>query len=381
MIRRNIYGVLLASILSAAAMAQNEQPPAQTTQASEQTNVAPPKKSFWQWGPVTVSGFVDAAYSLNFNHPASDINQLRNFDVNANEVSFQALKFGFEKAPEPVGFRIDVGFGQMFDTLHASDPRGGLEWTQQFMQGYVSLKPKSWKGLQVDIGKFFTSAGAEVTDTNLNWNYSRALLYALGPYYHVGLRTTFPVGKSFTAGVQLVNGWNNVNLWNGSPTVGLTGAWTKGKVTWGNNYYVGKEKFIVRDNIRHFYDTVLTVNATSKDSFYVNFDYGTDRSKILGNREFYGIGTAFRHQLTNRFAFAPRVEWYNDADGVQSGQKQKITEFTLTGEVKLMENFFTRLEYRIDHTNEPYFLRGNDQLKNNQPTVLIGLIYVFGPKK
>lgn len=382
--RTNVSVAIFTAVLSATAMAQSADPapatPTTQTQAGDTTN-AVPKKSFWQWGSVAVSGFADTAYSLNFNHPASEVNQLHNFDVNANQVTWQALKFAFEKSAEPVGFRIDVGFGQLFDTFHASDPGGGTPAAQQFLQGYVMFKPKSWKGVQVDVGKFETSAGAEVTDTNLNWNYSRGLLFALGPYYHVGIRTTVPIGKSFTAGVQLVNGWNNINYWNGQPTVGLTGAWTKGKVSWANNYYNGVEKWIGRDNRRHFYDTVLTITPNQKSSVYLTLDYGTDRSKTLGNREWYGTGAAFRYQLTNRFAFAPRFEWYNDADGVQTGQSQHINEVTMTGEMKIMEGLVTRLEWRRDYTDQPYFLRGNDQLRNQQNTFLIGFIYAFGPKK
>lgn len=32
----------------------------------------------------------------------------------------------------------------------------------------------------MDFGKFYTSAGAELTETHLNWNYSRSLIYANG---------------------------------------------------------------------------------------------------------------------------------------------------------------------------------------------------------
>jgi hypothetical protein len=66
-------------------------------------------------------------------------------------------------------------------------------------------------GLEVDFGEFVTAAGAEVIETNANWNYSRSLLFAWAiPYYHFGLRGAVPVGSHFTGGVQVVNGWNNI---------------------------------------------------------------------------------------------------------------------------------------------------------------------------
>ena len=45
---------------------------------------SPPPAPVWSVGPIDFSGLVDAYYSLNFNHPASGNNQLRNFDTSAN---------------------------------------------------------------------------------------------------------------------------------------------------------------------------------------------------------------------------------------------------------------------------------------------------------
>ena len=41
-------------------------------------------------------------------------------------------------------------------------------------------------GFQFDFGKFYTSAGAELTENNLTWTYGRGYLYTNGPYYHSG---------------------------------------------------------------------------------------------------------------------------------------------------------------------------------------------------
>ena len=40
--------------------------------------------SLWKTLGFKVSGFVDVAYTQNFNNPASDLNQLHIFDTNAN---------------------------------------------------------------------------------------------------------------------------------------------------------------------------------------------------------------------------------------------------------------------------------------------------------
>ena len=67
-------------------------------------------------------------------------------------------KLTVEHTPDPVGFRVDFGFGRMFDTFHATDPAVGM--VRHLQQAYVSFKPPKAKGLQFDFGQFVTSAGA-----------------------------------------------------------------------------------------------------------------------------------------------------------------------------------------------------------------------------
>jgi len=47
-----------------------------------------------------------------------------------------------------------------FDWTHLTDRAPNA--FKYFEQAYISVKPKSWKGVQIDAGEFVTSAGAEV---------------------------------------------------------------------------------------------------------------------------------------------------------------------------------------------------------------------------
>jgi len=360
-------GILLALPLSTAA---------QTTAASE-----PPPASAWNLGPIDFSGVVDGYYSLNFNHPASRSNQLRNFDSKANQFSLNMAKMTLEHSPGPIGFRVDLGFGRAFDMIHAGEQDPGV--MRNIEQAYVSLKPERAAGFQVDFGKFVTSAGAEVIETNANWNYSRSLLFAWAiPYYHFGVRTSMPLHKHFTAGLQLVNGWNNVEDNNSGKTIGLTGAFTSTKVTWSHNYYVGPEKLDTNKGYRHVYDTTLLVTPSSKTSFYVNYDYGVDKQIAGGNYRWTGIAGAARIGLNDWFALCPRLEWFHDADGFSTGTAQKLKEFTLTADFRMKEGVFVRPEYRRDWSNTPFFDRGsNTGAHKNQDTLLVGIVAYFGPKR
>ena len=90
-------------------------------------------------GPVTFSGLVDLYYDVNFNHPASGFNQLRNFDLKANQFSLNMVKLTAEHSADPLGFRIDLGFGRSFDTIHATEQAPSI--FRYLEQAYVSVKP------------------------------------------------------------------------------------------------------------------------------------------------------------------------------------------------------------------------------------------------
>ena len=148
-----------------------------------------------------------------------------------------------------------------------------------FEQAYVSFKPKSWHGVEIDAGEFVTSAGAEVIETNRNWNYSRSLLFAWAiPYYHFGVRASVPSVRNLTAGVQVVQGWNNIYDNNSGKTMGINGAYAWKKVTWSNNYYVGPEKTKTNTGLRQSVRHHGPGQPNDKFSYYINFDYGHDKN-------------------------------------------------------------------------------------------------------
>jgi hypothetical protein len=350
--------------------------------ASGQTaQPAPPATPpVWSAGGVDFSGLADVYYSLNFNHPATRNNNLRNFDAKANQFSLNMAKLSAEHSADPVGFKFETIFGRAAEIFHATEPAGS-EVYKHVLQAYISVKPASWRGVQFDFGKFVTHAGAEVTETHSNWNYSRGLLYANGPFYHFGARVAGPVRGNLTLGYHLVNGWNNVEDNNSGKTHGFTTGLTTSKFNWFNNYYVGPEKANTNTGWRHFYDGVLALNPNGRISGLFNFDYGQENNPGGDALKFYGWMSAVRVLVGEHFALSPRYEWYKDQGGLITGQAQTLQEATLTFEYKMRQGFLSRLEYRRDWSNRPFFDRGNEPASaRNQDTLLAGFVVCFGPE-
>ncbi|MGE5568575.1 MAG: porin [Rhodospirillales bacterium] len=330
---------------------------------------------------LSLSGLLDGYYSFGFNHPGSGLNQLRNFDVRANQFGLNMGKLTAEYARGPFATRFDVGGGRAFDIMNGSDtaPR----FLRNVEQAFASFTPPRARGFKLDFGKFVTSAGAEVIETNENWNYSRSLLFSLGiPYYHFGLRTAMPLTKHFSAGLQVANGWNNVDDNNSGKTIGFTGTVTVDRVTWTHNYYFGPEKADTNQGFRHLYDTTVLVAVNRITSFYINYDYGLDRRLEGGSDHWMGIAGAARFIVTPKIALSPRLEWFNDADGFSTGTAQRIKEVTLTGEYLFIPGVIGRLEYRRDWSNVPFFQRGSvPDAAKSQTTLLGGLILSFAQRR
>jgi hypothetical protein len=328
-----------------------------------------------------IDGLIDGYYSWNQNRPFTGENQWILFDTSANSWSLSLARLAIDRDTDPMGFHVEIGAGHTYELMNSFDSAPHV--MQYFPQAYIKWKPAFLKGLQLDFGKFYTSTGVEVLDTDQNWNYSRSLLFSWAqPAYHFGLRTSIPIAKHFTVGVQVINGWNNVRDNNSGKTVGPTATFSWTHLSWTNVYYFGPEKTGTNQGWRHLYDTALLVTPGMPVSFYVNFDYGAERTLDGGKNQWVGIGSAAHVIASPSFSVTPRVEWFFDSDGFATGNEQKLKEATLTAEWKLCRGFASRLEFRRDWSDRATFPGDRmGELVKSQNTLSLGLLATFSIKR
>lgn len=383
----SITGAAMAMSLTAGAQAPAPSEPAQTPAPAPAA--APAAAPTWSVGPMDISGLIDGYYSYNANRPSDaangQLNDLYNFNDKTDQFNLAEARLTLNHDPDPVGAHVDLVFGRV-NTLVNGGSHDNLDYLEQ---AFVSLKPPKAKGLELDFGKFVTSAGAEVIESKDNWNYSRSILFAWAiPYYHFGLRSSMPVSKTDTVGVQIVNGWNNVTSNNGGVTVGLTNALVKPKYSWFVNYYTGPANYSTQQGYKNLIDSTLTVAPTAKFSAYLNYDYGQNRNHTdLGEGEFdnslthwQGAAIAAHEQVTGTTALTGRFEYFSDPQGT-TGVAQDLKEFTGTYEYKWAEGLLSRVEYRRDWSTEPFFHKGDTNMVDAQSTVTVAFVAFFGPKR
>ena len=131
-------------------------------------------------------------------------------------------------------------------------------------------------------------------------------------------------------------------------------------------------------DLRHLSDTVATYTVTPQVSLAGNYDYGQDKESGA-TVKWQGFAGYLRYQPTAWFALSPRSEFYNDREGFTSGMAQKMKEFTLTAELKHKDGVVTRLEYRRDFSDIPFFVM-NATNTQHQNTFTVSLIYAFSTK-
>jgi hypothetical protein len=293
---------------------------------------------------------------VNLNHPASGANQLQNFDTQ-DGLALDFASFSVQANGEYFGFRLDTGFGDMYKTMNQADSWAGPN--RYISQAYVSFKPIQNSSFELDAGKFYTSAGAEVPESYNNFNYSRSLLYVLGePYYHFGLRSIIPITKTFSLGAQFLDGCNNVGDLQGGQILGLVAAVTRSKWSWTHTYLIGPEKIGARDAVRHFHDSVLTFTPRPWMSAYFEALHSTERWVDGGSASWHGLAGAARFTPFKKWSFSPRADWFDDSTGFNSGVAQQLKEITGTAEFRPSGYLITRAEYRRDWSTRPFFERG-----------------------
>jgi hypothetical protein len=324
---------------------------------------------------IDVSGFVDVYYGYNFNKtdPA-----LRSFDVQHNAFSLSLAEVAFAKgvsADSRIGFRADFDFGKTADLVAAYEPEeNGQEIYKHIQQAYVSALAGS--KLQIDVGKFVTPHGAEVIESQDNWNHGRSTLFGYAiPFYHLGVRATLPVNDKVTLNGYLVNGWNNSSEINGNKTWALGAALkASSKVTWVGTFMAGKETADSNET-RVLFDTTLTLALTPRFSVMANYDYGKE-----GETSWSGIAAYAKLQAQPNWALCARFEYLDDEDGGFMLIGQKAQTLTLTSDHVVAGGLKLRLEYRGDFTDSAFFTDEDGGLKDSQHALIVGLVYAFGGK-
>src|SRR5215470_14623162 len=332
-----------------------------------------------------IGGLVDVYWLYNSNKVPP---LYQAFDVLYNSFDVTMAEIWVNKTPttdSPIGYKIRTTFGSAADIMAAASGQFAKESPyKNIEEAYGSYLAPVGKGLQIDVGKFVTNAGAEVIEAKDDWNYSRSLLFQLAiPLYHSGIRLTYSPNDKVTLMGGVINGWNVVHDNNDAKSVMASVTYKPtGSLSLIENYIGGPEQPNNNSDWRHLSDTVVSYTVNPAVSLMANYDYTTDT--VNGSRATtQGIAGYLKYQANKYIALVPRLEFFHDPDGAPWATGipgQNLTDATVTLEVKPADNFMWRIEYRGDFSNKSPFINDDGVAKKNQQLILFGFLFNFSSK-
>lgn len=372
--------------------------------------------------------FVDAYAAYNGNEPnrRQAPSSVRAFDVH-NGFSLAWAGFNLDYQKKQFGATAHLRFGPSAKIYNSGEEVMGLEFVKQ---AYASYKPRFFGArLSLDLGKFDTPYGAEVAESQGNFNYTRGALNWLGqPFFHTGLRLNARlsdrVGMTFIA----VNGWNNSLDNNRGKSFGLQ---FRLQPVDGVDVYVGyiagpensqtselecedglvfiplrgcvqalrgeEEQAVTRGTVpakgagarwRHLSDLVIRATPHPRLQLLANLNFGYDElilQPITGayrQVRWYGAMLSAKLQWTDTLFTALRGEWYEDPDGATTGfsnaqgqpAASRIFTSTITLHYQPVPQLSFKLDARHDRANQDLFAYQELGFRRHQTTVSLGMV-------
>jgi hypothetical protein len=365
-----------------------DMPPPASAPLDTATGPAPASAPNLKW-----EGLVDSYYLYKFTGDSSlEDPGLRAFDTLGNSFTLGYAKLAVQLDADPVGFRVDFGYGQvgaiinngsqlgsdMAPTANAARLYGSAFIVQQ---AYATAR---WGIVTLDAGKFNTTAGAEVTESNKNWLYSRSLLFNAIPALHTGLRLTLKPTDMISVQAAVVNGGatNNDPDNNSFKTIGLSLGITPPDTgtSIALTSYIGKEgPQGNQGDVTFLIDLVASQALGETFGLNLNVDY----FKLGDELWWWGASLMGRLTLSDMLYLALRGEYVMSKNGGYApasfmGEDLSLFEGTLMLGLPMGANYEIRLEVRGDFANEEIMtLFKGTEPKKNQVTGLAAFLAYF----
>ena len=261
-------------------------------------------------------------------------------------------------------------------------------------QAFLQYATGSWTLIG---GKYVTLAGAEVINTPTNTNFSRSILFGYAiPFSHTGLRASYAFSDTFSLTGGVNQGWDDIKDTNSSKTGEIGLAWTPSKiVTVAAQAYFGKERAagltktelpaaLQLEGTRKLFDAVVTINATEKLTFVLNYDNASQANTAnvtpggATTSKWDGFAGYANYQFNDQWRVSFRTEMFNDKQGYRTGVVQKWKENTLTVAWLPIKPVELRAEVRRDRSNMASFLDVDGVTgRNNNTSYGLQFLYKF----
>jgi hypothetical protein len=331
---------------------------------------------------VKVSGYVDTFYQLNFNSPSNLITAFRGFDDRSNSFTIENAVIDVTGTLGRASTRVALQVGQAPASYYLAEPlspaqggagTSGPQLWQIIQQVIVGYSIPVGDGLLAEAGIFLSPIGVEALAVKDNWNLSRSNLFFALPFYHSGVRLTYPLSDRWTGVFYVTNGWNDVVNRNPYPCVsGVVTYAIPDELTFNLVYFGGVEPATGAPQgqpWRNLFDVNTTWTASRYLAFATQADAGFEHNAFGVSS--WAAGAAYvRVHPAGPFYLAARGDYFHEAVASNSSGSaghlffpaDNVVSETITAELRPTDHLSLRLEYRHDSASLPVFYQGTVQV-------------------
>lgn len=323
---------------------------------------------------LKVGGYVEVFYQLSFNAPSNFITAYRGFDNRSSSFTIDNAVLDVTAELGPAFARVALQVGHAPFSYYGAEPSSPAtagvgpsapELWHLIQQAIVGYKIPVGRGLLAEAGIFISPIGIEQLAIKDNWNWSRSNLFFGLPFYHAGVRLTYPLTDQLTAAVYATNGWNDIITRNGHPAVAGLLTWTPSEQLSGTLLYFGGVEAPRGAPEGQPWRNLFDLNATWSPSPYLSLAMQADAGIEANNfgTSWWASGAAYARVHPAEWLFiAARGDYFHE--GVAPGAARlffpadEVISATATIDLRPVENLSFRTELRLDWASADLYFRG-----------------------
>jgi Putative beta-barrel porin-2, OmpL-like. bbp2 len=341
--------------------------------------------------------FIDAAYLLDFNHPANDLFRSRGTTYKVDYPILNMAGAYLRKTASDSsrwGMELTVHGGQdsrVFGFSATAPNLAGFEGLRHLGSTDISYLAPVGNGLRVQAGIFSSLIGYDALYAKDNFNYTRPWGADFTPYLMTGVNASYPFTRKLTATVFVVNGYWHLADANRVPSSGGQVAYqVTDHTTLKETVLFGPHQSDTGFEFWRFLWDSIAEWKTDRVTTAFEYHVGTEKVASQGNPHALWMSAQLpvHWVFDEKWSVTVRPEVYWDRDGRLTGFPQTVKANTTTLEYRMpyrQAGVIVRLEHRVDDSRGSAggFFRGGEiapgvaGLTPTQNLLILGVILTF----
>jgi len=336
---------------------------------------------------ITLGAVVETYFGWNFNRPGNSVTAFRGFDARHDSFSLSNAVLDAHWNAGPLSGRLALQTGDTPDIYYGAEAASDV---RHILEATVAWKAPVGRGLTLDGGIFLSPIGPETILIKENWTWSRSTLFFGLPFYHAGMRATYPVTDHWNVTGAVYNGWNSVTDTNGGKSMSVQALFTKpDKVTASVLYFGGVERprgAPEGQPWRNLFDGHITATVSPKLSLQAHADAGFENT-TFGRSSWRAAALAARVKANGWLYLAARADILDETVPTSSAGSasalffpaKRVKSVTATLDAHPADHMSARFEFRHDSASDLIYFKGasSSPSAKSQSTLTLGLTAWF----